>query len=38
MGENIDSGITKKRLIAGYLVGGILGFVTMVMIVGVYLQ
>lgn len=27
---------TKKQLIGGYLVGGIIGFVTIVLILGVY--
>ena len=29
-------GTTKKQLIGGYLVGGIIGFVTVVVILGVY--
>jgi len=29
-------GTTKKQLIGGYLVGGIIGFVTIVLILGVY--
>lgn len=30
--------IWNKKLVGGYLVGGILGFVTMIIVVGAFLQ